>query len=308
MHGLRFTILLSLLMVKPPASRAQFYFYNDRYLEPRIRLEAGVQAGVMNALTDLGGNRGPAKNVLADVNPEATHFTYGVFAQAYFGRGLSIRLQWANGRVSGADSLAPDKDPFAQQRFQRNLHFSSRIREAAVLVQIEPLQFWGRSEKKYLISPYLLAGLGRFQFNPEARLNDQWIALAPLATEGQEMNNGHTAYPLTQWNLPAGGGLMVELSAKSCLHIEFLYRKLFTDYLDDVSTYYISPETRINARTGGVWREELADRRLISAAANGEENLSNKRGNPRAKDSYFSLMIHWGWVLNRRNRQTRMLN
>lgn len=34
---------------------AQYYFSNDRYYESPVLYEVGVKAGVMNALTDLGG-------------------------------------------------------------------------------------------------------------------------------------------------------------------------------------------------------------------------------------------------------------
>ena len=46
-------------------------------------------------------------------------------------------------------------------------------------------------------------------------------------------------YKLTQLNIPMGGGLKYFISDRFNLGLEFLYRKTFTDYIDDVSTTYI---------------------------------------------------------------------
>ena len=58
------------------------------------------------------------------------------------------------------------------------------------------------------VSPYILAGIGYFHFNPQANLNDNYVDLQPLHTEGQ----GFAEYPnvkeykLSQINFPVGIG------------------------------------------------------------------------------------------------------
>ena len=48
-------------------------------------------------------------------------------------------------------------------------------------------------------------------------------------------------YKLTQVNIPLGVGLKYYASERINLSAEVLYRKTFTDYIDDVSHNYIDP-------------------------------------------------------------------
>jgi hypothetical protein len=94
-----------------------------------------------------------------------------------------------------------------------------------------------------LASPYLLAGVGIFHFNPEACINNSWVLLQPLHTEGQGFKEypNRPPYKLTQFNFPVGIGIRYELSALLNLRLEIIHRILLTDYLDDVSTRYVDP-------------------------------------------------------------------
>lgn len=296
---LRFTLPMCLCF---SLVKSQNYFYNDHYLEPRLRLETGVLAGVMNALTDLGGTRGSAKRFAGDINLQATHPCGSIFLQAAITPVWTIRVQWGMGMVSGADSLCVAVDTYSRMRYQRNLHFRSRIRETALMLQMEPLRLWARGGKHALLSPYLLAGFGIFQFKPEARYENTWMALAPLGTEGQGMAPGRNRYRLTQWNIPLGAGLRMECGARSFLSVELLCRKLFTDYLDDVSTEYPDWARLQGDRTINYWSGYFSDRRRVDSNGNTTALFSTRRGNPGARDSYFSLAVQWGWVLNRRKR------
>ena len=51
-----------------PAAYCQFYYYNERYYDRPLILEAGISSGYMNCLTDLGGNAGQAGSFLKDVH------------------------------------------------------------------------------------------------------------------------------------------------------------------------------------------------------------------------------------------------
>jgi len=61
------------------AATAQYYFLNDRFYDNDWIVEAGGTMGIMNALTDLGGNKGIGKPFLKDLNLETTNLSGGVY-------------------------------------------------------------------------------------------------------------------------------------------------------------------------------------------------------------------------------------
>ena len=286
-------------------SNGQEYFYDQHYFEPQVRWEAGMVGGPMIALTDLGGTAGKGSSGIKDINGKCIHFYRGIFLQAHLGRHWTFRLQSGWGRVSGADSLIPKGTLLSDFRLQRNLHFNSPIREALALVQWEP----GLIRKLIPSSGYtlyILGGLGLYHFNPRAQINGNWIALHGLHTEGQGFPEygDRRNYSLIQWNLPFGAGLSVDLTPQVFIQVEGLYRKLFTDYLDDVSTEYAEPslfDKRLPPATA-VLALQLADRRISNSQTNSSYLFSTKRGNPARKDNYFSLQILVGFVFNRKRR------
>ncbi len=121
----------------------------------------------------------------------------------------------------------------------RNLSFETRIFEGNVLLEYT---LFDLSEKRF--SPHVFGGLAIYRFNPFSydSLGNK-VFLQPLGTEGQ----GLTAYPdrkkynLTQFAIPFGAGIKYRVSDNVVLSYEIGLRKLFTDYLDDVSTTYVNP-------------------------------------------------------------------
>lgn len=63
--------------------------------------------------------------------------------------------------------------------------------------------------------------------------------LRPLSTEGEGFVSGKSNYNLTQLAIPFGAGVKLSLSDNINVGLEVGYRKLFTDYLDDVSGTYV---------------------------------------------------------------------
>jgi len=166
---------------------------------------------------------------------------------------IFIRLEGTFGQVVGYDSILKSVASSTFGRYERNLSFKSKISEAQLAVEVHPLFF-----KKYddedppRLSPYAVAGVGLFSFDPQAKLNGQWYSLQPLHTEGQ----GFAEYPdrkeykLNQLNIIAGAGIKYELSPAFNLRFELIHRFLNTDYLDDASqTDYIDPTLFYNYLT-----------------------------------------------------------
>ena len=147
---------------------------------------------------------------------------------------FAVRAGINYGTVEASDTQNGQADLRA-----RNLSFQSRIFEGNLLLEYT---LFNMEDKK--LSPYLFAGVALFHFNPYAfdSLGNK-VFLKPLSTEGQ----GLAAYPdrkeykLTQFAIPFGGGIKYRISSNVVLGYEIGLRKIFTDYLDDVSTTYVDP-------------------------------------------------------------------
>lgn len=233
--------------------------------------ELGVGLGAANYNGDLV----PGIVVLQETRP-----MFNAFAQTELLPHLNLRgaIMWA--QISGSD--VHSKNPSINLR---NLSFRSTIFEGSLLAIVDVL-----NPHTNKIVPYLTGGIALFKFNPKAKYQNQWIALQPLGTEGQNLDNESARfYKLWETALPLGLGVRWQLDNGFTLGVEALQRKLFTDYLDDVSTQYHSYYDLAERR--GDLAAALSDR---SGEVNGTgipifANSNEQRGNPKNKDWYFTI-------------------
>jgi len=287
-------------------ANSQSYFYNERYYDSPVLTELGLSIGAMNCLTDLGGRSGTGKKFLSDVNWQNTRFCAGINFSLMYKNLIAIRVEGNYGQVTAADSVLEHNVSVAGYRYLRNLSFRSIVLEAYLGLEFHPLLLVSTfRENGIALSPYILAGIGLYNFNPQAKTGNTWVNLAALHTEGQ----GFAEYPdkkeykLTQINLPLGVGLKYELGPIINLRIEMLYRILKTDYLDDVSGSYADPRSFYRNMNPTMARlaETMADRskELNPLLRNTAGTI---RGNPDNKDAYFSFNVKIGFILNRTER------
>lgn len=162
----------------------------------------------------------------------------------------------------------------------RNLNFSSKILDFEIGAQYNILnlnyRWW---------TPYVFAGGGLFHFNPYTQdAAGAKTFLKPLSTEGQGVVASRAPYKLTQFSLPLGVGADYLLGEDHRIGLEVSYRKLFTDYLDDVSDRYVSEAELLKAR--GQKAVEVAFRG-DEANAGPYPPAGTVRGNAARKDGYF---------------------
>lgn len=279
---------------------AQYYFYNDRYYDSPFLVEFSASGGAMNCLTDLGGKQKKSTLFLNEVNWEYSKPQGSLFFGLFLHQKVGIRLSGTYGTVYASDAILEGTGPPASYRYQRNLHFRSRILEGSFLADIYPLAFFVQSPKW---SPYCSAGIGFTKFDPLANWQQQWIRLHPLRTEGQGFKQypDRLPYKLHTLCFPFSAGVRIEPGALTALRLEISYRFLNTDYLDDVSTRYpaqnsfvtnLSTASAVAAQTLSFRKSELA-RGLV--AVEGEQ-----RGNPEKRDAFFTISLHLAIVLNRK--------
>ena len=267
-------ILLSLLLTVPVMAFAQ-------------KWEVGVFAGSSHYNGDL------SEGV---VQPETIHPAVGGLIRYNINYKWAIRAGGYYGTISGDDAYATD-----QTRYFRNLNFTSTISELSVTPEFHFTGYKIRN-KRFKFSPFAFAGLGIYKFNPQTDyVNPETgvkttYSLQPMKTEGQgsiynqdlqrQGNYPQNVYALTQVAIPFGAGIKYALGRSLTMTVEVTARKVFTDYLDDVSHWYIS-ETAFYQTTGSVGYA-LSDRReeLTGLPVPVEERIK-PRGDSTTNDWYY---------------------
>lgn len=164
----------------------------------------------------------------------------------------------------------------------RNLSFQSKVFEWELGAQYNIL-----SLNNSWWTPYVYAGVGLFHFNPFTHNSDgAKTYLKPLSTEGQGVVGGKSEYKLTQFCIPLGIGAMYAISEDVRVGIEMGYRKLFTDYLDDVSTVYVDQAALLAAK--GQSAVDLAYRG-DEVGGGAYPAAKSPRGGSGVKDGYYYM-------------------
>ena len=283
-----------------------FYTPSFSQLSAGNYFEAGVTVGPMVFLGDLGGHSGIGTPFLKDYNMNATKLSYGVYLAAHPNELLGFRLSLNFGKVEGDDNFIKAKGGEEEFRLARNLDFKSNITEGTFMAELYPTVLFEDqpTEVTGRLRPYGLIGVGVFHFNPMGEYIDPntsqttWVYLQPLHTEGE----GFPEYPnrknyvLTQLNIPMGAGLKYYFSDKVNLSFEVIYRKTFTDYIDDVSTTYIDPSLFYKYLPAGTAQiaAAMANKSPLQGIPGSNFNPGDKRGDPTQDDAYFTFGFKLG--------------
>ncbi|MDZ4796300.1 MAG: hypothetical protein SGI83_18665 [Bacteroidota bacterium] len=278
------------------------------------KLELGLGIGPMFFLGDLGGSAGEGKTFVKDLDFPLTKLSKGLYLNYYPTEFIGIRLAGNLGYLEGDDSQAPAKGGAEEDRKYRNLHFKSKISEVYAAVEIYPTFFLERYDGlKGKLRPYFLAGVGIYHFNPEVKdVDGSWVKTAPLRLEGQ----GFAEYPdskpykLTQKNVVGGVGFKYYIKENSYIGFEILHRKLFTDYVDDVSqNYYIDPiyfDQNLPA-ADAIKARRLYYRGTYSFPTTRPYEEFAERGDPTENDAYFSSILRFGWRIGGGDPRSKQL-
>src|SRR6202008_3264039 len=132
----------------------------------------------------------------------------GLFYRFNYNYRLAFRGGFNLGSVIGDDSQSSDED-----QLERNLNFKSKIYEFNAIAEFNFLEY-ATGHNKFIFSPYVFLGIGVFKFDPMANINNQWIQLRRLSTEGQKttQNPDQKQYKLIQPSIPFGVGFKLDLA------------------------------------------------------------------------------------------------
>lgn len=237
---------------------------------------------VFTGVTGYNGDLTKSSLVLRSVRP-----AFGINLRYQVQPQFALRGGLMYASVSGDDKYTGDS-----LLMQRNLSFQTSIIEANFVVEYAVLD-----PEIFPSYPYLFAGVGAFRFNPFARdENNEKVYLHPLKTEGEGLPEypERKTYSLAQLCIPFGIGARFRISDQFSLGAEIGFRKLFTDYLDDVSNTYVDAAT-LSAAAGP---------RAVQIAYRGDEVGAQYdpfpahgtiRGNPKKDDWYYFGGIKLTW-------------
>lgn len=242
---------------------------------------------------------GGFSNYIGDLQSKAyttqqSHGAFGVGLQYDLSAHFSILGNASYGKVGASDAYSRQADLRA-----RNLSFQSKIYEGNFLLEYNVLDL-----NIHRFTPYAFAGVALYHFNPYAYDSlGRKIYLRPLSTEGEGLAQypDRKTYQLFQFAIPFGGGIKFRISDNIVLAYEIGLRKLFTDYLDDVSTRYVDRATLLTAK--GPLAVEMAYRggELKGGAAYPPEGTI--RGGSKYKDWYYLSGIRVSIALNSNKMQ-----
>ena len=257
-----------------------------------------------------------------------------------FHQNFAVRggLNW--GRIKGDDFTS---DPFGEAssaRYARNLSFRNDITELNVGVEYYIFPAYTGWRTRPRMNGYIFVGIAAYHHSPKGKVpqydyqanetttplgnGGEWVKLQPLGTEGQFLEGSSVEpYGEFQLSIPIAIGLRMSLPGPFDAGIEFGYRFLFTDYIDDVSGSYVDldrfddPLARImsdrSSEPIAVWNEETRASTLNIGQRNyesGDSYMANIdlgagvdgsiRGNPDQKDMIFMTSLKLTYILGTR--------
>lgn len=209
-------------------------------LSAQYRWDFGVSLGASNYLGEIGGQEETRRDFIFDMKLNRTQYVVGAFGRYKMSPQLAVNVGFNYGKIKANDYNS--KNP---ARVARNLSFQNNILE--LTGRLELTLFYdndvgGHGYYNPDFKLYGFIGAGVMHHNPKVTYlgdleayNGKLIELQPLMTEGVD-------YSLWQFTLPAGLGFYFTHRKVHRFGFEIGYRTTFTDYLDDVSTNYVTAD------------------------------------------------------------------
>jgi hypothetical protein len=257
--------------------------------KPESYIDYSYKVGLGNYVGDL---------VPSYFFPNQFHPWTGFSARWNYNNHWSIKANLDFGTISGDDKKSGNVN-----RYVRNLNFKSGIQELSVMGEANILPFHAY-KGKHNFTLYFESGIAAFHFNPKTLYNGKWTALQPLGTEGQGIPGYPKKYKRLAIAIPFGGGLKYRIKLSYDRYItlggEIVFRKTFTDYLDDVSDKYIPLQTL--KKYNGQASADLSIRADEYFGYPVEYTFDSKRGDRTTKDWYFCGYFSVSYVFREQSR------
>jgi hypothetical protein len=188
---------------------------------------------------------------------------FGPIVRYNYDQRLNFKFALTFGTIEGTDNSSS-----STFNNDRNFSFTSSLMEISSVIELNFFPFSGLDPKAHIVSPYGYFGFSYTNHNPQANYNGISIATATLETEG-------TSYSKHILTIPMGVGVKFRLN-RFGIALDWGIRKTFTDYLDDVSTFYLPTNS-----SGSVAQQNIANPTVYDDVGD------MKRGDKYSKDWYI---------------------
>ena len=253
-------ITLALLASCAVLAQAQYY-------------EVGLSVGASNYAGELTSNGFRASEY---------HPAVGVFGRYNHSPRLAAKGSVTLAQVSGSDLSSGNASTMS-----RNLSFKSPVYELGAMAEFNLMPYAIRNRQGSAL--FVTAGVAGFYFNPRAQFRGNWVDLQPLGTEGQgSAPDADAPYRRVQVAIPFGGGAKVNVTNRFNLGLEVIFRRTFTDYLDDISGAYPDIDALYEADPMAAALSFRTPQYTQRPEAN---PVGQQRGNSGVKDYYMTLMM-----------------
>jgi hypothetical protein len=196
---------------------------------------------------------------------------------------LSLQVGLDFGYINGDDSRSSNAF-----EVRRNLSFQSHVLDLHSGLEFNFFPYiHGSRDENY--TPFVVAGMSLFWFEPTAEYQGDRVKLRPLGTEGQNVAGEYSA---VQPSIYYGGGFKFDINRDWSINLIITGRRTFTDYLDDVSTVYPDYNDLLALRSQVA--VDLADRSIPDENGNKLGETGRQRGDD-SKDDHIAF-IHIGLI------------
>ena len=299
------TVLFMYCLLRLNLSFAQTTNFTTSDYWKSQKKEIGFGIGVSNLLGDLGG----LDRIGTDYSPVDLEFTLTrPSAHIYY----KYRIRpWilCNTIITYAMLKGDDQLTNEPARHYRNFRIRTHlieISEHLELVVYNNEHYGARHKIRGLKGHknknsifYIFSGISAFVYIPQAQYNGSWTNLRPLNTEGQGLPGGPIDYGLFNIGIPFGVGYKLGIDEIWRINFELSYTKTFTDYLDDVSSFYYDNDL---IRTNyGDMAADLAD--PSSGIYPGWTAHGQMRGDKKHKDAYLLFNVSLVKNLTQKNKK-----
>jgi Domain of unknown function (DUF6089) len=271
----------------------------------------GGAVGASNYLGDIGGKENPRRDFVADMKMAKTRFDISAFARYRYRKQVYFKGELSFIRIAGDDALTT----YAPRRY-RNFNFTNNLLELSATSQwmfAENTDMGGSYRFRNAIRFYAFSGLALVIHNPKTKLNGSRVPLRPLKTEGQ--SKPYSRFTLA---IPVGLGLHYTYKKRHRFGLEFNWRTVFSDYLDDIKGNYPDP-TKVSAATAeAVYRTNINeantyepgfannyDGNYYDSNGDGIADKPDQRGDASHNDSYLTLNVSYSYVMRGRSNFNR---
>ncbi|MFN5183452.1 MAG: DUF6089 family protein [Bacteroidota bacterium] len=269
----------------------------------QYNIDFGGSVGASNYLGDIGGKENIRRDFLADMKMAKTRFAITGFYRYRFRDKFYIKGEMSFIRIAGDDALTTNPG-----RRYRNFNFTNNIVEMAGTIQwqfAENTDLGGSYRFRNALRFYAFTGAALLYHNPKTLSDGKKVAVRKLKTEGQSK-----PYSPVTFAIPVGLGMHYSHGKRHRFGFELNWRTVFTDYLDDIHSFYPDP-SKISTETAQVvYSTNINEAEAFAPGFSGNyDGLSwdsnndgvpdspDKRGDNNHNDSYLTATFSYSYII-----------